>query len=174
MEIVKKFEDLVASWLKPLPRWPQVIQRQLAGRLWWMAVFIATACVVGAFGSLWGLLESLAALDNASAAESVRIARVVLDSGASLLTGVAVSLMLILAVRPLRQMQKSGWYFMFAALCLHAASVVVGAFFAFSALGFMVKLLFGSIGVTLLAYLLFQTQNQFMHTERSKGSRRIK
>lgn len=169
MELLKKIETMVEGWLKPLPNWPRFMQSKLAGSLWWIVIILAIASMVGAIGDLFRLIGGLEDLGRASVSNEAVIAKGAISSGISLAANAAIAILLYFAYYFLRERQKPGWYLSLAALVVHAISVVLLAVLTFTAIGFIAKLLFGGIGVALLAYMLFQTRSHFMHTERSKG-----
>lgn len=170
MEILKKIEDLVSEWLRPLPSWPSFLQAKLARNLWWVALVFAIAYAVGALGDLINLLGRLGDLGKVPAINESFVAKSALGYGTSLVVKLLTAAILYYAVEPLRRKQKPGWYLLLTALTIGAVGVVAGAVLTFSTLGFITRLLFEGAGVALLTYMLFQTRSQFMHTENSKGA----
>ena len=91
----------------------------------------------------------------------------ILQSVVSLVFLVATGILLALAVKPLKALEKKGWVLLFMTLLLEALSVVVNAVLSFSVLGFIMSLLFGAIGLAIGAYFIFEIHGQFGHTPKA-------
>ena len=81
-------------------------------------------------------------------------------------------ILLIMAIRPLREKQKKGWVLMFGVLLLGAVSAVVSALITLSVFNFIQSIIFSALWLAISAYFLFEIRSEFAHVERSAGAKK--
>ena len=170
MEFINKLEKTVLGWAKDVPHLPIFAKKWLAVNVWWIvligAILSGIAALV-ALNSLYAVTTLLSAPSNAYYVYAGYNNIVILQSVVSLVFLVATGILLALAVKPLKALEKKGWVLLFMTLLLEALSVVVNAVLSFSVLGFIMSLLFGAIGLAIGAYFIFEIHGQFGHTPKA-------
>lgn len=164
MEALNKLENMVAKWLKPLPHLPIAGQKWIATNVWWIelvgvillgfsgiAIVSTLMLALGLTATFWGV----AAYSGFAA----------VSSGISLLFLVASVIVMAIAISPLKALKKKGWNFLFLALLINAASVVISAITSFNAITFITSILSGAIGIAVGAYFLFEIRSYFVATK---------
>jgi len=166
MEYISKLEKIVLGWVKNVPHLPPAGQKWLAANVWWIAAIGAVVSAIAFLVSLAGLSTLLSLLGAASSAYYVTgnyTSVAILSAFVSLFFLAVNGVLLGLSVKPLQNMQKKGWVLLFLTLLVEALSVVVHAVLSFSAVGFIIGILFGAIGIAIGAYFIFEIHGQFSH-----------
>lgn len=172
MKLISQLERTVRGWLKNVPHLPASARQWIGENAWWIAAVGAVVSGLGALGLLLGVFETLSALNNpyvAYYASSTFVTWVVIKSIVSLVFIAVTSVLLAVAISPLKEKQKKGWVLLFAAWLVSALSVVVSAVLTLNPFGLITNLIFGALWVALGGYFIFEIHGQFAHTERSKG-----
>jgi len=168
MEFINKLEATVGGWLKNVPHLPPAGQKWLGQNIWWIALVGAIASGIAVFIALTGILFGGISASFVYVIDPALAAWILIVSIVNLVFTAARGLLLALAVTPLKAMQKKGWVLLFYSWLLHVLSVVVGAVLSLSAFGFIGGILFGSIGVLISGYFLYEIHAQFAHVKTTK------
>lgn len=172
MELLTKLEHTVAGWLKEVPHLPNAIPQWLGNNLWWIALVGAIVSGLGAFGLVIGLFSSLSVLASpfvAYYASSTFVVVGIIRTIISLIFVVLTSVLLAMAVTPLKEKQKKGWVLLFVAWLVNAASVVIGAIVTLNPFSFLTSIIFGALWILVELYFIYEVRGQFAHVEKSKG-----
>ena len=166
MELITKLEKIILGWVKNVPHLPAAGQKWLGLNMWWI---VLVSAIIGGLVSLY-LLNSLftviSLLDAVSSTYYVTgayTATAVLHSVISLVLVAAVTALLALSVKPLKDRQKKGWVLLFLTWVVFVATVVIDAVVSSSISGFIVALLFGAIFAAISGYFIFEAHSQFAH-----------
>jgi len=170
MEFISKLEKIVLGWAKNVPHLPAAGQKWLGDNVWWIALIgailsgIAALVTLGAFFTAISLLSAVSSIYYVS---STYTSIAVLTSAVSLVFLIINGLLLAFAVKPLQLKQKKGWVLLFMTLLVEALSVVLNAVLSFSVVGFIIRILFGAIGIAIAAYFIFEIHGQFSHAPKA-------
>jgi len=162
--LLGKVEQMIEKWLKAIPHLPKSGQRWLAENVWWMAL----VCAILSGISVLVLLNTLRELTSpvsfygyvlTSTFTGWEIFTTIVSAVFVIITG----LLLAVAVKPLRAIEKKGWTLLFMVSLVQAINVVVGAVLSLSVFGFITQVIFGAIGFAIGIYFLFEIRDHFAH-----------
>jgi uncharacterized membrane protein YhaH (DUF805 family) len=172
MEFLNKLEDKVFGWFRGAPNLPNEARKSLAENAWWIVII---GSILMTFSILKGLdfLENQATLQG-STASSYYISTTVSDwavfaTTISVVFLVAQVILMLFAVKPLKEMQKKGWVLLFSSWLLSGVALVANALLTLGIVSFIITVLFGAVWLAISGYFLFEIHGQFAHVERSKG-----
>jgi len=177
MELLMKIERMLEKWYKPLPHIDSSARAWLVDNIWWMTIVLAVASIVGALGSLVGLLNNLSVMNSPFGgyyASSTFLAWVTLRAAVTLVFNGVVGFLLVKAVTPLKEKQQQGWYLAFASVLIAAVSVAISAFMTLNALSFITDVIFGGLFLAAVTYFLFEVRGSYARVERSKGVKKAR
>ena len=177
MELLMKIEHIIEGWYKPVPHMDSSTRTWLTDNIWWMIVVLAVASIVGALGSLVGLLNNVSVMNSPFGgyyASSTFLAWATLRATLTLVFNGVVGVLLVKAVNPLKEKQQKGWYLVFASVLIAAVSVAVGAFMTLNALRFITDVIFGGLFLAAVTYFLFEVRGSYARVERSKGVKKAR
>jgi len=172
MELLSKLEHTIAGWLREVPHLPSDVRKWLGDNLWWIALVGAIVTAIGVLGQVVVLLSNLSMLGSPVIAYYASTTFLALSIVKTIITLVFLTLsciLLALAVTPLKEKQKKGWVLIFGSWLVSVASVVVGAIITFNPFSFLTNVIFGSLGLIVGLYFVFEVHGQFAHVEKSKG-----
>lgn len=165
METVHKWEKTIAGWYKGAPHLPKGGQKWLADNVWWLAVIGAVLGALGAFGVLGttlflgsvltGLGFAYGGVAGVTAAGLAGVAFIVVLISIAVL--VIQTVLLAMAVSPLKVHKKRGWDLLFITALVGVASVVISNVLSFNLPGLVWGLLWAAVG----AYFLFEIHGYF-------------
>lgn len=177
MKFLNKLEKKVFGWFRGAPNLPNIMRKSLAENAWWVVIILITLMVISALQGL-SFLDAQVSLQGAVAG-SYYVAST--KSDWSILTGTVSVIFLILqiillfiAVKPLKEMQKKGWVLLFAGWLLSGVALVANALLTLGVVSFIITVLFGAVWLAISGYFLFEIHGQFAHVERSKGVKKTK
>ncbi len=158
MDSIRKLENTVATWFKSMPHLPEGGRKWLAYNSWWLA---GIGAVLGALGALTALsaalfaggLMSLAGDAFGTVLSGLALVVVLI----SFVTFVTITVLLCMAITPLREHLRRGWDYLFITLIIEAVFTVVGLILVFD----VVTLLSNLISLFIGYYLLFEIQEYF-------------
>ncbi|WP_432713382.1 hypothetical protein [Pedobacter sp.] len=166
MDVLHKLETALAVQYDKLPHFPVGFRTWLAQNAWWIvlvAVIFSVLGVIGVFGllavALLGVNMGLVAVDVpydstiGAAVSGVFIVLTIL----SLLELIIQTVLLALAISPLRKLLKRGWDLLFLVLVINTVLIIVGDIISVNIPGLIVGLLLAVIG----GYFLFELRDQF-------------
>lgn len=172
MDGLVQLERKIQGWLKGVPHLPRDARRWLGANMWWLVGALAVITGIAVFSLILATFSSLAMLGNPYVgfyASTTLAALATVKTMVSLIFTAVVCFLLALAVAPLKEKQKKGWYLIFAATLVCVASVVVGAAITLNAFAFLTNIIFGAVWLLLVVYIVFEVHGEFVHVERSKG-----
>jgi len=149
----------IAKWFHKTPSLPNSWRTWLAVNAWWIILVGAVLVVATALGTLAEYLTVLTTqnLNN-------RLPWLFSSLG-GLIFAIAQSIVLIMAIPPLRQMSKKGWVLLFISLLIQALAVVIEAILTLKVHDFIWGIVDGAIELAIAAYLLFEVRTYFSHAE---------
>jgi hypothetical protein len=158
MESIVKLEEMAAERYKGAPHLSKSGQKWLATNVWWITL---VGVILGGFG----ILSIIAATFFASAllvgyAGIAGTALAGLAFSAVLVTlafSVVVIVLMLMAISPLKALNKKGWNLLFLVLLLQIASLVITFLFNYSLMGLIWGLIMAAIG----GYFLFEIREYF-------------
>lgn len=177
MKFLNQIEEKVHGWFTAAPNLPNDARKWLAENAWWFAIIGIIFMAINALSGL-GFIEERLSLQG-SAAASYYVSTTALDwsivtATVSVIFLILQSILLFLAVKPLREKQKKGWVLLFAGWLLSGVALVVNALLTLMVFKFILALLLGSVFLAIGGYFLFEIHGQFAHVERSKGVKKAK
>ena len=177
MDLLSKLEHTVLGWLKNMPHLPEVARRWIGANIWWITLVAAILSGIGVLVGLIGLVGIISLIGTVAAsyyATATFTTWAIVVGFIGLFFSLIDTILLAMAINPLRAKQKKGWVLLFAVWLIGVLSVVVNSILSLNVLGFITGILFGAIWLAISGYFLFEIHGQFAHTERSKGVRHAK
>lgn len=172
MEYIKKAEDKIGEWLKPVPHLPEEWRKWLASNIWWLMVISAVLIclslitVIKLIAIELGMSAVVETFSNYGLGAVDYTVTNIFVLSVSLVAMIAFASIFIAAIQPLKKGQKKGWDLMFLAFLISVALNV------FSVLGSFHNLFSGllnaAIGAFIGAYLLFELKSYFIKTTRTE------
>lgn len=178
MEFINKLETTVGGWVKNVPHLPASAQKWLGQNIWWIVLIgailsgITLLFAIGALFTLIALLGAVTASVYGPYAAAGVTGLTIFAAVVSLAFLVIRVILMALAVKPLKALEKKGWVLLFLIWLLQAVSVVASAILNFSIVGFLTGIIFGAVGLAISGYLLFEIHGQFAHTVRSTKAKK--
>lgn len=166
MEAVNKFEDILESWLKPLPHLPVVWRKWLATNVWWLTMIFVILAAMGVLGLLGALLTALSFLGFSATfygyyAPQAYGALWIVSTLVSLAFLIATVIAAGAAVNPLREKTRRGWELLFLSYVISFTSTLVGAVLSFNAFQFVPTVISAVLSGAISIYLLFEVREYF-------------
>jgi len=175
MEFINKLETTIGGWIKNVPHLPVAGQKWLAENVWWLALIGAILTAISLLFAIGGLFTLIALLGAVSSVYYVAGAGVtgwsILAAVIALVFAVIQGILLAVAIKPLKAMQKKGWVILFLGWLLNILSVVISAVVSGSVFGFISGILFGAIGIAISGYFLYEIHGQFAHVVKAKSTK---
>jgi hypothetical protein len=172
MDVLAKLEKMVLGWVKDVPHLPAIARNWLGTNIWWIILILAIIGGISVLFSFTALMGTVAVLGSVAISyyAVATVTPYVIAVGVVGLTFLVLqTVLLALAVSPLKEKQKKGWVLLFASWLLNIISVVVNAVLTLNPLGLIIGLLFGAIGIAITGYFLLEIHGQFAHVTKSKG-----
>lgn len=173
--MVRKLETTLAGWFKQVPfHLPAGGRTWLTNNAWWIvlvgAILSALAALASVQAYLWAEGVTRQYRDAVAYYGITPAAGSSLDMTAvwvSLAFYVAVILLEVMAISPLKRRQKKGWDLMFMAMLVSALSGVVAAVLTVSVSG----LLGTTVGLAIGGYFLFEVHSNFSKAHSAKEAK---
>ena len=166
---INKLENMVAEWLKPLPHLPANGRKWIAENVWWITLIGVILSVIGAlamFGSIFAAMAwfgiYMGTYTNYVYTAPVYSGWAMFGYMISMISMVITFILMVMAVNPLKRLQKKGWMLLFYVLIIQAVVAVLSAVFTYSLFGFINGILVGAISVAISAYLLYEIRSYFV------------
>jgi hypothetical protein len=172
MEYIKKAEDKIGEWLKPVPHMPENWRKWLAANVWWLTAIGAILICLSLFAMFmavviaFGLTTAIGSYSlygwGAYGYASTNILLLLINFVAMVVfAGIYIS-----AISPLKKGQKKGWDLMFKAFLL---GIVLNVITLLGTLNhFFSGLLNAAIGAFIGAYILFELKSYFVKTAKTE------
>ncbi|MFZ2125181.1 MAG: hypothetical protein WA087_03205 [Candidatus Saccharimonadales bacterium] len=157
MEQIKQIEKTIEGWLKPLPHLPAEWRKWLGENVWWITgigvivdvfVIINIYNAATAINSLNNFFKSYGLATSSGWTISLTVSIVLIA---------LMTVIMAMAVNPLKEHKKKGWDLMFLATGISIASSVLTAVFG----GDLSSLLMNLIGAAVGVYVLFELKSHF-------------
>lgn len=177
MDFLSKLEEKVFGWFKAAPNLPNGARKSLAENIWWIVIIGSIFMVINALTGLT-YIEAQVSLQG-TVAGSYYVSSAASDwsivtSAVSVIFLILQIILLFMAVKPLKAMQKKGWVLLFASWLLSGVALVANALLTLGVVSFIITILFGAVWLAITGYFLFEIHGQFAHVERSKGVKKAK
>lgn len=165
MESIHKLEKTVAGWYKGMPHMPASGQKWLAANVWWIALIGVVLSAMAIF-TLAGILlvagtvatgVGVAYGTGYGTAGAVLVGAALLAAWVALAFLVLQTVVLAMAISPLKSLKKKGWDLLFILALINVASAIVSGVISFNLMSIVYSLLWSAIG----AYFLFEIRGQF-------------
>lgn len=169
--VMKKYRDMVESWLKdtlkPVPDMPKKVRTWLADKAWIFAAIIAGLAVVNVMFTFFNILSYVSFLGNASSYSNIYITSPYaggwLPSAIiSLLYSGVLAYLYYRALDPLREKRASGWRTLFLILLLSGIVSIIDAVLTFNIFYFIGGIIGGAISFLIGGYILLQLKREFV------------
>jgi len=165
MESIKKLEDMIAGWLKPIPHLPTTWRKWISENIWWLTligVILSILMLFTALAAISALMFSVGVVTSfAGTLAPVNTGMVLVASIVSLVFWAAIIALSAMAVTPLKNMKKKGWDLLFLVFVIEVASSVVSVVLNFNAVTFIPGLIGAAIGAAISAYFVFEIKSYF-------------
>jgi uncharacterized membrane protein YhaH (DUF805 family) len=170
MDLITKLENKVLGWARSLPHLPASNKKWLGKNIWWLALIVAIFSGLGLLTSLYGFFVGAAVNGNSDIAYLTGgyNSLIMMSAVISIVFITANLLLLALAIKPLKAMEKKGWVLVFMALLVQALAVVVDAILSFNVLTFILSLIYGAMVTAISLYFLFEIHGEFAHKPKVK------
>jgi len=170
MDLITKLENKVLRWARSLPHLPASNRKWLGINIWWLVLIVAIFSGLGLLTSLYGLLVGATVNGNSDIAYLTGgYSSLVMMSAVISIVFIAANLLLLaLAIKPLKAMEKKGWVLVFMALLVQVLAVVVDAVLSFNILTFILSLIYGAMVTAISLYFLFEIHGEFAHKPKAK------
>jgi len=166
MESIKKIEDMIEGWLKPIPHLPTNWRKWISENIWWITLIGVILSVLGLLGLAVALLGAMSIIGTATviygAYTPVAYTGMQLVSSLVSLVLLAVTVVITaMAVKPLHVLSKKGWDLLFLAFLVGIVSQVVSAVLTINPALIITNLIGALIGAAISAYFLFEVRSYF-------------
>lgn len=168
MQNVIKLEKMAVEWYKGAPHLSKAGQKWLATNVWWIAL---VGVILGGFGILSvitatffasALLVGYAGVVGTALAGAALLAVLV-----TLAFSVVVTVLMVMAISPLKALNKKGWNLLFLVALLQVASLAVNFLFNYNLFGLIWGLIMAAIG----GYFLFEIRGYFTDAKTVRASK---
>ena len=141
------FEVWLAPFFASLPHLPLGVRKFVTDIAPWLSLIIGVLGIIGLLGSrmLSVILSPLVALNNGLLGTVLFI---------TVLLALMSSVLSILAFKPLQEMKKLGWNYVFYGFILALISTLISMLSKFGGLGDL-------IGIVLVAYIIFEVRERY-------------
>lgn len=172
MEFVKKLETTLAGWYKQVPfHLPAGGRKWLSENVWWLvligAVLSALGIIVSVQAYWWGQ-QVIDRYRDVSLYYGVgQVTNTTMDMTAvwvGVVFYVAVILLEVMAISPLKNRQKKGWNLLFMAMLVGAVAAVVSAVLALN----FSSLISTAVGLVIGGYFLFEIHDSYSAARAAK------
>ena len=155
MEFVHNIEKTTEVWFKDLPHLPANFTKWLADNSWWLALI---GVILGAFGLLGtlGAIGAGSALLTAVGGPALG-GTLLIGSLVSIAFGAASLVVEVMAITPLKTLQKKGWDLIFLSVLISIAGGVVSAVLGMN----IASLLMTAVAAAISGYFLFELRSHY-------------
>ncbi|MEI6850374.1 MAG: hypothetical protein WCK26_00220 [Candidatus Saccharibacteria bacterium] len=171
MESIRKLENVIGGWLKPLPHLPDTWRKWLSENIWWLTLIGVILEVIAIFMLVAAIFAAMAVVSTTDAFLGAYYrASVTTYSGmwyfssiVSIIFIIATTAITAMAIKPLQGMKKKGWDLLFIVFLLGVASSVVSAALSltYNAYGLIPNIASAIISAVIGAYFLFEIRSHF-------------
>ena len=176
MEQVRKLENMIEGWLKPLPHLPAQWRKWLTENVWWitlLGVVLSVFGVIAMVGAIFTAMNFVNSVNNWYNALGIANTTIYTNwwyiSSFVSLAFLALTIALeAMAVTPLKAQKRKGWELMFLVFLLGVASQVVNLVLNFGNMSVVTSSFGIVIGTVVGAYFLFELRSGFKSTSEVK------
>ena len=152
---VRKLENKIEGWLKPIPHLPSTWRKWVADNIWWIMIVSVVMSAITIFtinSNLWHSYDPFA-----------HTGWWMFSSTISLLFMAVVTIISASAIKPLKNMKKKGWDLLFLVFIVKIVAEIVNLLISLNIFLFLSSLVGIAIGAAIGAYLLFEIRSYFNH-----------
>lgn len=163
MATASNLESTIGGWYKKAPHLPKNAQKWLAENVWWLALIGAVLSVLGLFAIVPLLLVALSLSAAVTPYMSVYAPGYAyaglgwLSIMISSIGYIVTTILLVMAIGPLKERAKRGWNLLFWSFLINFALTIVADIVALNFLALVGALIGAAIG----GYLLFEIHGYF-------------
>lgn len=176
MESMKKLENTIGEWLKPLPHLPTNWRNWLAKNVWWLVLIGVILSVLGVLLLVSAVLTAMATVGTVTSiygAYGISVAQAYTGwwyaaSVASLAFLALTVVINAMAITPLKAQSKKGWDLLFLVFLIGIVSSIVSVVLNFSSYNVIANIFSSVIGIVIGAYFLFEIRSHFKSTSKIK------
>jgi hypothetical protein len=157
MENVKKLEDMIQEWLKPLPHLPTEWRKWLSQNVWWITLI---GVILSGF-AVWGIYQAAVMVNQyTNFLNAVGVTNTVgwtLPMMVSIALFGLTAVIMAMAVGPLKEMKAKGWDLLF----LSTLVSIAGSVFNYGSGSLATSIIGAVIGAIIGMYFLFEIRSYF-------------
>lgn len=167
MESVKKFENMIMDWLKPIPHLPTSWRKWISENIWWISVIVVIFSVLGTLSALNTLFTVISLFGAASKVLYGPFVPAgynglqVIGYSLSLVSLAATAALTAMAVPKLQMMRKKGWDLLFMSFLVGSVSQIAGAVLTVNPSSIISHLVSAFVSIAISAYFLFEIRTYF-------------
>ncbi len=165
---VRKLENMIEGWLKPIPHLPSTWRKWGADNIWWIMIVSVVVSVI----TIWALLSTMSTTATIFTINSNlwhsynpfgHTSWWMFSSMISLLFMAGVTIITASAINPLKNMKKKGWDLLFLVFIVKIVAEIINLLISLNIFLFLSSLVGIAIGAAIGAYLLFEIRSYFNH-----------
>lgn len=145
-------EEALVVWFRPLPHLPTNARKWMAINIWWLSIFGVITLIICNILLAYLVIELLDF--NIINLNSISIL-------ATLVLTLISLVVLLLSIKPLKELRKTGWWFLFIVLVINLLIIIIGSVLSSNMAEAIIDILRGSIGIVITSYLLFEVRSFF-------------
>lgn len=171
-DIIKKLSHFIEKTFKKLPHLPEKYAKTFAENLWWVLIVGMAVYVISVIGSIGAISVAISTANRFKGflgiyASPVNLGPAILTFVISVAFLVISAVIIGLAIKPVKKMNKKGWDLLFIGMLINAVYVVANSVTS-GIISFLPNLIGGAIGVALTAYLLNEVRVYFVEEHKTK------
>lgn len=172
---VRKLENKIEGWLKPIPHLPSTWRKWVADNIWWIVAISVVMSALAIFALLSAVLATSAVFTvNSNLWHSYgpfeHTGWWVFSSMVSLLFMAVVTIITAGSINPLKNMKKKGWDLLFLVFIVKIVAEIVNLLISLNIFLFLSSLVGVALGAAIGAYLLFEIRSYFNHVVAARKS----
>jgi hypothetical protein len=157
MEYIKKLEDNIQEWLKPIPHLPTEWRKWLSQNVWWITL---VGVILSVF-AVWGIYQASVYVNTytsfLSAAGITNTVGWTIPMMVSIALFALTAVIMAMAVGPLKEMKAKGWDLLF----LSTLVSIAGSVFNYGSGSLVTSIIGAVIGAIISMYFLFEVRSYF-------------
>ena len=157
MESIKKLENLIEGWLKPIPHLPAEWRKGLSENIWWITLLVVVIDGMAALG-IYQAATYVSQFTNYFAMAGVsNVAGWTMPMIISIALFLLTAVIMAMAISPLKGMKRKGWDLLFMSTIVS----VVASVFNYGNGNIITSLIGAAIGAVVGMYFLFEIRSHF-------------
>lgn len=169
MENINKLEETIAGWYKGMPHLPAEGKKWLAKNVWWLTLIGVIVTIASVLGLLSITFFAGAVLTGFGGGFGAVVGGVLFLAVLVSLLFSAVTIVLgLMAVSPLKSLQKKGWKLLYYIMLVNVVALVLSFLFHFNVVDLVWGLLMTAVG----GYFLFEIREFYGHGAKVSQARK--